>query len=121
MYESYLNQSGMAYRQQNDPYRRNNVRTKTDSKNSAFGVNRTADLPGAGSGKISPGGMGSAISIDNEEKMVNVKGIGQMKKTQAEKLSLKLIDEILNLTQKKSFSLLPAKLEMLQSIIASLQ
>lgn len=119
IYEGYLNQSGMAVDQQNTPYRRNHVKTKTDAKNSYGGALRTSDLPAAGSGKSGP--IGGGITIDNEEEMVHIKGYPPMKRAQAEMISLKLIDEILNLTKRKSFTLVPGKIELLQSIIDKLQ
>jgi hypothetical protein len=123
MYEAYLglNQSGMAYRQQNDPYRKNNVRTKTDAKNSYANVHRTADLPAGGGGKFSPGALGAGgVSIDNEEEMIEVKGVGKVKRTEAEKRVIKLADEILNLTKRGSYVLIPAKIDLLKSLTDSL-
>lgn len=112
IYEAYLNQSGIAQMQQ----RKKQVpglTPKTDAKNST--ALRTSMLPGAGAGsKFNSAAMGGGVSIDNEEKMVDIKGFGKMKKSDVEKMYDKLMDEAHKAKSSKKYQLLASKLEMMK-------
>lgn len=113
LYEAYLNQSGIAQMQQRKK-QIPGLTPKTDAKNST--ALRTSMLPGAGGAgsKFNAAGMSGGVSIDNEEKMVDIKGFGKMKRSDVEKMYDKLMDEAHKAKDTKKFKLLASKLEMMK-------